>query len=320
MQSNEKRIYKLIVDEIEHGNTSRAEIIRAVVSKLCGENAPMEAIARHRGSVGATVTKMLEYGVIANEDGRIVLKITRSAAVRTENLEREILNLLTEGPVPKAQIRDRLDEFFETKKTPTEKDDSLLSIITGQVLKRLTTLGIIRLYYGKYEIAPEKLAEAGDITAMISLKADFITRLHAKGGEFFEHYIVTLLAKYLRRSRKRVIEAYVNGGVTDGGIDGIIRTEDVLGFREEIMIQAKNRTETVIETSVRGFYGSVCAAQGSRGIYATTSDFHPTAKAFLDSIDNCVGVSGEDIFEMAKKCRYGIRKKHGVYMIDAKIL
>lgn len=317
---NEKRIYKLIVDEIEHGNTSRAGIIKAVVPKLCGEDAPMEAVARHRGTVGAIMTKMLEYGVIANEEGRIVLKITRSAAVRTENLEREILNLLTEGPVPKNQIRDRLDEFFRTKSTPTEKDDSLLTITTGQVLKRLTNLGIIRLYYGKYEIAPEKAAEAGDLAAMVSLKADFIARIHAKGGEFFEHYIITLLAKYLRRSRKKVTAAYVNGGVTDGGIDGIIRTEDVLGFREEIMIQAKNRAETVIETAVRGFYGSVCAAQGSRGIYASTSDFHPSAKAFLDGIDNCVGISGEDIFEMAKKCRYGIRKKRGVYMIDAKIL
>ena len=320
MQNNEKKIYKLIVDQIEGGKATRAEIIEGATALLAGENAPMEARARLRGSVGAVFTKMLEYNVIASEEGRIVLKITRSAAIRTENLEREILNLLSEGPIPKAEIRDRLDEFFGTKRTPSEKDDTLLSITTGQVLKRLTTLGIIRLYYGKYEIAPEKMAEAGDLAAMISLKADFITRIHAKGGEFFEHYIVTLLAKYLRRSRKRVTAAYVNGGVTDGGIDGIIRTEDVLGFREEIMIQAKNRAETVIETSVRGFYGSVCAAQGSRGIYATTADFHPSAKAFLDGIDNCVGISGEDVFEMAMKCRYGIRKKHGVYMIDAKIL
>ena len=320
MQSNEKRIYKLIVDEIEGGAVTRAMIIEGATVKLCGGNAPMDARARLRGSVGAVFTKMLEYGVIASEDGKIVLKTTRSTAVRTENLEREILTLLSEGPVAKTELRDRLDDFFKTKSTPSEKDDLLLTTITGQVVKRLTSLGIIRLYYGKYEIAPEKAAEAGDITAMIALKADFITRLHAKGGEFFEHYIVTLLAKYLRRSRKRVTAAYVNGGVTDGGIDGIIRTEDVLGFREEIMIQAKNRTETVVETAVRGFYGSVCAAQGSRGIFATTSDFHPTAKAFLDGIDNCVGVSGEDIFEMAKKCRYGIRKKRGVYMIDAKIL
>ena len=320
MQSNEKRIYKLIIDEIEGGKTSRAEIIEGATARLCGGNAPLEARSRLRGSVGAVFTKMMEYSIIATEDKKIVLKTTRSNAVRTENLEREILNLLSAGPVPKAELRDRLDEFFGTSKTPSGKDDFLLNSITGQIIKRLTSLGIIRLYYGNYEIIPEREAEANDLAAMSSLKADFITRLHAKGGEFFEHYIVTLLAKYLRRSRKRIIEAYVNGGVTDGGIDGIIRTEDVLGFREEIMIQAKNRTETVVETAVRGFYGSVCAAQGSRGIYATTSDFHPSATAFLDSIDNCVGVSGEDIFEMAKKCRYGIRKKRGVYMIDAKIL
>ena len=68
------------------------------------------------------------------------------------------------------------------------------------------------------------------------------------------------------------------------------------------------------------FYGAVCAAQGSRGIFATTSDFHPMAKKLLESIDNCVGVNGEKIFMMAIECQYGTRRRGGKYYIDTKIL
>ena len=86
------------------------------------------------------------------------------------------------------------------------------------------------------------------------------------------------------------------------------------------MVQMKNRIEVTNETTVRGFYGAVCAYRGTRGIFATTSDFHSSAKSFLDGIDNCVGVNGGKIFEMAKECGYGIRLRHGRYTIDNKVL
>ena len=106
----------------------------------------------------------------------------------------------------------------------------------------------------------------------------------------------------------------------DGGIDGILETVDSLGFRETIMVQTKNRLETTNETTVRGFYGAVCARQGSRGIFATTSDFHYAAKGFLESIDNCVGVDGKKIFEMALETRYGIKKCGAELSVDEKII
>ena len=99
-----------------------------------------------------------------------------------------------------------------------------------------------------------------------------------------------------------------------------LKTLDPLGFKETTMIQAKNRTDLSTETTVRSFYGAVCASGGSRGIFATTSDFHPSAKLFLAGIDNCVGINGEDIFNMACECLYGIRKKNGKFVIDNKVL
>jgi len=86
------------------------------------------------------------------------------------------------------------------------------------------------------------------------------------------------------------------------------------------MVQTKNRTDTTNETTVRGFYGAVCARQGSRGIFVTSSDFHYSAKAFLDSIDNCVGIDGDGIFKMAVETRYGIKKVGSELTVDEKIL
>ena len=86
------------------------------------------------------------------------------------------------------------------------------------------------------------------------------------------------------------------------------------------MFQTKNRRDISNETDVRGFYGAVCARQGSRGIFATTSDFHPMAVKFLDSIDNCVGVNGEKIFSMATETGYGIKNNNNRLVIDTEII
>ena len=101
-----------------------------------------------------------------------------------------------------------------------------------------------------------------------------------------------------------------------GVICGVMKTEDELGFKETTMVHTKNRLDIASETDLRGFYGAVCAAQGSRGIYAITSDFHPMAKKLLDSRDNCVGVNGDKLFTMAADCEYGIRRENGRLTID----
>ena len=100
----------------------------------------------------------------------------------------------------------------------------------------------------------------------------------------------------------------------------MVRTIDSLGFKETIMVQTKNRSETTTETTVRGFYGAVCAQQGSRGIFVTISDFHPSAIKLLNSIDNCVGINGDKIFSMACDTSYGIKREGDKLTIDKEII
>ena len=321
--SNRSKIYRAIIGAASQMPSARQELIDRVFKKLKSFYAKNTATdeSRIRADIGATLTEMVDTGVITvSDDGIYQPSATRPVMLRAESCEREIIALLSGGAMTKQEIRSALEESFKTKSTPTLRDDDMLFSFIGQILKRLLSLGVLLLEGGKYSIAPQKMARIEDISALLALKADFLTRLHARGGEYFEHYFMTLLSKYMSKHGKTVTEYYTTGGTEDGGIDGVIKTVDALGFRENIMVQTKNRLESTNETVVRAFYGAVCARQGSRGIFATTSDFHPSASKLLDGIDNCVGVDGEKIFNMAMECLYGIKRKGGVYTVDKKII
>lgn len=318
---NHKKLYTAVIDVLDRAPKKRKALVDAVCAALCGEGVggacEVGKLTELRGSVGSVISEMESDGVIRmRADARYELVPTRPEALRIESCERAMLTLLEGGPMAKPELRDALVRRFGTKKTATLKDDNILYALIGQVTKRLTDLGVIELVDSKYRIAPEKMARIDDINEMLAIKNEFLTRLHAKGGEFFEHYIITLLTKYLTKYGKTVNDSYVTGGAEDGGIDGVIKTTDVLGFREVLMIQSKNRLVETNETAVRSFWGAVCAKQGSRGIFATTASFHPSASKFLEGIDNCVGVDADAIFRMARECLYGIKKREDKYFVD----
>ena len=274
-----------------------------------------------RSRIGMVITDMEAKRIISREPSGLYLKIEeKEVAIRIEECEREILDILRLKPKTKHQIKDALISFFGTDSTPSARDDNKLFTYMGQILKRLVGDGILHFDGSIYSIAPEKSAYIKNRREVLELKAMFLSRIHSHGGEFFEHYFMNLIAKYLALKGKNVIESHVTGGSDDGGIDGIVRTVDCLGFREIIMVQTKNRTDISTETDIRGFYGAVCAKQGSRGIFATTSDFHPMATKFLDSIDNCVGVNGDKIFSMAIESGYGIINDGSKLIIDNEII
>lgn len=320
-----KKIYKTVLELLEGGSVSRNLLISRATKRLMGPYGssvtPIGERTELTGRIGSVLEEMLELGVITvSEEGDYKASASKPVALRVEMCEREILALLRDKPRTKMEIRNALERKFGTDRTPSQRDDNILYSFVGQILKRLINYGIIKQSGGKYEIAPEKSAKLDDIDQMLSLKGSFLSRLHSRGGEYFEHYFMTLLGKYLSKQGKTVTENYTTGGSADGGIDGIIKTVDPLGFKENIMVQTKNRNEPTAETAVRGFYGAVCAEGGSRGIFATSSSFHPEARALLERIDNCVGVDGDRLFQMAKECLYGIKRRDGKYVVDTKII
>ena len=321
-----RKIYSAILDELERHPAPRQVLIKAAIDsfkltkKELSDNSTNGRLNILRSMCGTVINEMHNRAMISRDANFLYHKNTeKPVAIRMERCEEEILRILRESPKTRAEIKDYLVQFFGTDNTATPTDDNKLFTFIGQILKALVNEGLIGYDGSIYKIVPARAAQVKSREEVLALKADFLALIHSKGGEFFEHYFMNLLAKYLIRSGKTVTESYVTGGSADGGIDGIAKSVDSLGFKETIMVQTKNRNDVTVETDIRAFYGAVCAAQGSRGIFATTSDFHPMAKKLLESIDNCVGVNGEKIFSMAVDTSYGIKRDGGKLIIDTEV-
>ena len=318
-----KKIYKTVLEILKQKSLYHNELIEEAIRRLYvgidGDGSVGE-FTEIRGLIGAVISEMKSDGVILYDKGAYSLGADGPMPLRMEGCEKEILSLLSLSPSTKYEIRMHLRRVFKTDTTPSDSDDRMLYNYMGQILRRLNDLEVIEIIDGKYALKSEARANIDDISEMLELKERFLARIHSKGGEFFEHYIMTLLKKNEETHGKVVTECRVTGGSQDGGIDGVMKTTDYLGFRETVLVQAKNRTDMTSETKVRSFLGSVYATGAAKGIYAITSDFHPGAKLLLAGIDNCIGINGEDIFKMACNTMYGIRKKSGKLVIDNKIL
>ena len=324
---SKKSVYFKILDLLKGGAMQRRELISAYTETLgltreeLLDRSTGGRLNVSRSVAGGAIDEMLRKGIIKkNADGAYIATEQKPVVIRNERCENYIIKLLSERAMTKAMLKESLIKLFGTDKTLTERDDSKLFSVLSDILRRLTKDGIILQSEGVYSLPDRIEARVDDISGMLTLKESFLSRLHRKGGEFFEDYFMTLLGKYVERHGKTVLTNTTTGGADDGGIDGIMTTVDILGFRETVMVQTKNRSDLASETDVRGFYGAVCARQGSRGIYAISSDFHYSAKQFLDGIDNCVGINGTDIFKMAIETAYGIKKSKDGLSVDEKLI
>ncbi len=173
------------------------------------------------------------------------------------------------------------------------------------------------------------------LTPEEKLKVDFLKKLRSLGGEYFEYYSVYLLERYSLKNGRRLEALKVSGGENDGGIDGELELTDKFGFRETLYIQAKNWDDskgdvekwTVGETLLQQFVGAVACRQAKegrrkcRGIFVTTSHFTEGAKEILESMNaDFIGYDGDDVFETAKECGFGLVQKDGKWQLDEKLL
>ncbi len=225
-----------------------------------------------------------------------------------------------ERPAPKATSAPKA----EGKEAPAKPVEAKAD---GEQPKTQTRRQVVRSPRGKITVKP--------LTAEEKLKESFLKRMRTLGGDYFEYYSVYLLERYSMKNGRRLEGLRISGGDHDGGIDGEIELTDKFGFKETIYIQSKNwdpdkgkeENWVVGETLLQQFIGACACRQAKdgkqhcRGIFVTTSRFTPDAKRILDAMsDKIVGYDGNDLFEAAKECEFGLVKKNGEWALDEKLL
>lgn len=300
----------------------RKELIELCIDKLgyTGEQKRDQRVnsevVRAKNRVGALLTGLIDGGDIEeNEAGRMTVLTGVRTLFAREQAERFVLDCLKNGKeMNRNELFHEADLHFEGAE---------IHSVVGQAIANLLREKRLRESEHGYVLPPDSIypnTEIGNILQEArsggDLKKCFREAVHLHGGEWLEYYAVQLLGEYYRQCGKTVTAAYVTGGSDDGGLDGVIETTDWLGFREQTLMQMKNRYAQITPKDVREFYGAVCAERGSRGVFVTLSSFHPEAQRLMDKVDNLIGVDGDRLFEIAKLCRCGILDYEGGYCLD----
>lgn len=323
---------KIIISVTEYLTSAkpqtRKEIIDRVLDKYGfsdrdkNNKSPNSKCNLVRSYIGTVLTNMITEGTIVKHGDKYSLAKEKTVAVSEEQCKNAILSFLKKKTYTKKELYSALQKHFKTDKTKTVNDDNALKGTAGNLLSSMLSEKKIFIEDEKYSLVVQNAKKTYTKSPVHeeTFKKLFLERLCDLGGLFFEKFVANLLEKYFLITGRDVLNCIILGGSDDGGIDVKLDTIEELGFTERIMVQAKCRKNIqVTEKEIREFYGALNAQGGTRGIFITTSTFHPCAEKLLLSIDNCVGIDGDKVFELVKKTTYGIRKNKDGYIFDETI-
>ncbi len=141
------------------------------------------------------------------------------------------------------------------------------------------------------------------------LAGEIIGRVHSLSPTFFERLIVDLLCR-MGYGGGRMEMGRALGRVGDGGIDGVIK-EDELGL-DVVYVQAKRfaQEKSVPIREVRDFVGGLEGHRASKGVFVTTSYFPSTAYEFITRVSKrVVLIDGPELGSLMIRHRVGVRVK-----------
>ena len=141
------------------------------------------------------------------------------------------------------------------------------------------------------------------------LAREIIKRVHSFNPAFFERLIVDLLVK-MGYGGGRLEMGRTLGRVGDGGIDGVIK-EDELGL-DVVYVQAKRFAEekSVPLREIRDFVGGLEGHRANKGVFVTTSYFPSTAYEFITRVSKrVVLIDGPELANLMIRHRVVVRVK-----------
>lgn len=271
-----------------------------------------------RSFVGKALNDLLTAKTLCCKNGAILKNAEDKIIVDKAKCKTKLLELLKKKNYTKNELYTEIIKYLGADKTASKNDDNEIKSYLGQLLSDYVKDNTLELKDNKYAIKNKTAYKKNSIPLSENeFKCKFLSRLHENGGAFFERFFANVLEKYYTLTGRIVWDCDVSGGSDDGGIDIKIKVADDLGFVDNVMLQTKCRQNIqVTENEVRNFYGAINIFKASRGIFVTTSTFHPSADKLLHSLDNCVGIDGDGVFNLSKKVLYGIKITRDGYIFD----
>ena len=150
-----KKIYKTVLDVLTERPMLHKSLIEEAVSRLyvgIDSEGQVGEFTEIRGLIGAVVAEMRSDGAITFEGGIYSVGASGAIPLKMERCEKELVALLSEGAKTKQDLRMDMRRLFKTDSTASESDDMILYTYMGQVLRRLTDIGVIELVEGKYTL------------------------------------------------------------------------------------------------------------------------------------------------------------------------
>ena len=298
------KIKKHIISVLEGSSMTRRALVNAVLSRMgmtedeIANGCVDGACVLLRSYIGTVINEGIDSSEIVEQNGSLTLSLSTAYIVKGEVYD-FIKTLLKENvALDKQEIFRRCISHFGADKTFSDKDDGLIRAFAGEFLARCERTGDITIENGKYYLAPER-------EKTLNSYESFINSINENGGEYFERYGAMLIRKFYEKSGFVVTECSVTGGSDDGGIDIIVRTEDKLGFKDFIAVQAKARRNShVTVKEVREFIGAMHAIGANRGIYLTTSYLHDEALALVEEMPSITKIDGRTLWALANECNF----------------
>ncbi|MBQ8428445.1 MAG: restriction endonuclease [Clostridia bacterium] len=338
-RQEKKDAVKAIVKELLGKEKLRRTKLIDEASKLYVERYPSDETANVndvKGRVGSVITLMEHAKEIFADGNELTLEEPpqKHLTIREEKAEEPIPAPVQEEFLPVPAPESKLAPVFDMSALLGEKTKAIKEPKKEEKTEEKPAKATAEEKKKTAKPKAEKPVKARTEKAkpQDKLKDKFLKKIRDHGGSYLEYYAVYLLQRYAQANGRRLEMLRVCGGEHDGGIDGEIELTDIFGFRETLYIQAKNWAPTdekwmVGETLLQQFIGAVTYRQAQsgknncRGVYVTTSVFSEGAKKILDELsEKFVGYDGNDLFDLAKECEFGLIKKDGEWKLDENLL
>ena len=255
-----------------------------------------DIVAEEMGLTYEDRTEMLPSGKQAVFDNRIGWTRTYlKKAGLIESPERAQFKITEEGlkALPDADIIDdkylmRYQSFREFQSRESEESEA--PVVSNE------------------DMSPEEVLERAYAELNASLADDLLAEIIKLSPTDFERLVVKLL---LAMGYGSGIDdaGYVTQASNDGGIDGIIK-EDQLGF-SSIYIQAKrwDVDRTVDRPEIQKFVGALQEKNAQKGLFITTAKFTSGAKSSAEAA-GIVLVDGIQLTKLMIKSNLGVSVEH----------